>query len=601
MANQFLIKETMTAMRSLSAAEITALQNGTYEGVQLLGYYEKGDIPAPIIYYLAPTTPDPGADDGGSVIETNGIKLVHPFNGCINVSYFGIHPNSGADITIPLQQVFDKSNSGKGIFVVFENGEYIIDPTYNNNSGIFIKSNTTIECKAGTKFVAKAVFSDKYSLFTIENAKNVRANVLNIIGDLGSHLGVVGEHGMGLSIKYSSDIVIDDLYVSKCWGDGLYIGQSFLNKNTNENLIFKNINIADCRRQGLTVITANGLFIDNMVIGNISGKLPAACVDIEPNFSYQVLKNININNLKTYGNSTYSFLIALANYTRDSDPISINLGNMNLNDRFAMGVKASVDNFSRGIINIDNMIFTDNRADGLRLDNYYDGPDININKLVFINTNRSNTTMVEGACLRIINTREQVFEREPSVIIGDLRFLFTIPMDSWGMMISGNNGQTRKNVRIKGAIDYIGVPENRRGTLQADDLLAIGGSKRLFKSINSNTLIAPYNYFDYIDNASDATGTLEVFLEKSLSNTLVSKIVCASSSSAIKVRFPSSGGVFEGMPSTLNSYLQSNVLGSYIVVVCVDHENNIWRVAEMFGQWSDANGVLYQQPTMQIP
>jgi hypothetical protein len=49
MANQFLIKETMAAMRGLSAAEITALQNGTYEGVQLLGYYEKGDAPVLLI------------------------------------------------------------------------------------------------------------------------------------------------------------------------------------------------------------------------------------------------------------------------------------------------------------------------------------------------------------------------------------------------------------------------------------------------------------------------------------------------------------------------------------------------------------------------
>ncbi|MDR2274865.1 MAG: hypothetical protein LBF27_28410 [Sphingobacterium sp.] len=49
MANQFLVKETMADMRGLSAAEITALQNGTYEGVQLLGYYEKGDTPEPIL------------------------------------------------------------------------------------------------------------------------------------------------------------------------------------------------------------------------------------------------------------------------------------------------------------------------------------------------------------------------------------------------------------------------------------------------------------------------------------------------------------------------------------------------------------------------
>ncbi|WP_104381325.1 hypothetical protein [Sphingobacterium sp. HMA12] len=85
MANQFLIKETMAAMRSLSAAEITALQAGTYEGVQLLGYYEKGDTPAPIIYYLAPMTPDPGPDDGGSVLVVAGMKLYHIFNGELDI------------------------------------------------------------------------------------------------------------------------------------------------------------------------------------------------------------------------------------------------------------------------------------------------------------------------------------------------------------------------------------------------------------------------------------------------------------------------------------------------------------------------------------
>lgn len=49
MANQFLVKETLVGMRGLSAVEITALENGTYNGVQLLGYYQNGDTPVPII------------------------------------------------------------------------------------------------------------------------------------------------------------------------------------------------------------------------------------------------------------------------------------------------------------------------------------------------------------------------------------------------------------------------------------------------------------------------------------------------------------------------------------------------------------------------
>lgn len=89
MANKFLIKNTMADMRALSASEITALQNSTYDGVELLGYYEKGDTAAPIVYYLTPSNTDPGAENGGSIIEVGDIKLQHKFKGTTDVRYFG--------------------------------------------------------------------------------------------------------------------------------------------------------------------------------------------------------------------------------------------------------------------------------------------------------------------------------------------------------------------------------------------------------------------------------------------------------------------------------------------------------------------------------
>ncbi|MCS3557396.1 MULTISPECIES: hypothetical protein [unclassified Sphingobacterium] len=104
MANQFLIKETMEDMKALSTAEITALQAGTFDGVQLLGYYEKGDTPAPIIYYLAAT--DPGQDDGGSVIVAGNIKLVHEFKGFVDISYYGHQAN--ADFSPGLNTILKK-------------------------------------------------------------------------------------------------------------------------------------------------------------------------------------------------------------------------------------------------------------------------------------------------------------------------------------------------------------------------------------------------------------------------------------------------------------------------------------------------------------
>ena len=93
MANQFLIKDTMQSMKDLSADEIDGLKgnNPIYAGVELLGYHQKGDTPASIIYYYVNplTDPDPGPEDGGSVIVASSIKLIHKFIGEINVKYFG--------------------------------------------------------------------------------------------------------------------------------------------------------------------------------------------------------------------------------------------------------------------------------------------------------------------------------------------------------------------------------------------------------------------------------------------------------------------------------------------------------------------------------
>ncbi|RKE52727.1 hypothetical protein [Sphingobacterium detergens] len=106
MANQFLIKNTMADMRDLCACEITDLQKGIYCGVQLLGYYQAGDTPAPIEYFLSTTN---GSDNGGSIIATGGITLEHRFLEAVNPLYFGAKAGLDTDATPSIQQIF---NSG---------------------------------------------------------------------------------------------------------------------------------------------------------------------------------------------------------------------------------------------------------------------------------------------------------------------------------------------------------------------------------------------------------------------------------------------------------------------------------------------------------
>src|SRR5699024_7911855 len=84
---QALQKDTMDEMRNLSSYEILLLKLGVYKHVQLNGYYEKGDTPAPINYHLSDTVEE---DDGGSVIEVGGVKVTCIFKDEVNLSYYGV-------------------------------------------------------------------------------------------------------------------------------------------------------------------------------------------------------------------------------------------------------------------------------------------------------------------------------------------------------------------------------------------------------------------------------------------------------------------------------------------------------------------------------
>ncbi|ULT25783.1 hypothetical protein KUH03_01940 [Sphingobacterium sp. E70] len=186
MANQFLVKETMVAMRGLSAAEINALQSNTYAGVQLLGYYEKGDTPAPIIYYLAPLTPDPGPDDGGSVIAVSGIKLIHTFPEKVDVGYFGAY--KAGDVTQIIQKVIDNYKS------VVISKDCLINPVDSNypaskfGGGIKLRTNSTLSFINQATLKMEPTAADAYTFISCVNVSNVSIYAPKIIGDVGNTL-----------------------------------------------------------------------------------------------------------------------------------------------------------------------------------------------------------------------------------------------------------------------------------------------------------------------------------------------------------------------------------------------------------------------------
>lgn len=147
---EFLIYDNVSDLRSMTPDVAELLINGTYKGVTLLGYYEKGDTPDPINYYLSDTT---DVDDGGSVFEVGGIKLEHEFVGECYANYFGLSPlNTKPTIDNFSDQInsftkfrtYISNNNTKGVIT---SGDYSLSLFVSNNISLCGEGNVNIYFK----------------------------------------------------------------------------------------------------------------------------------------------------------------------------------------------------------------------------------------------------------------------------------------------------------------------------------------------------------------------------------------------------------------------------------------------------------------------
>lgn len=83
----FLELDSIQQLRDITTYNQYLVRIGYYKGVTLNGYYAKNDTPRPIQYFISNTLLP---DDGGSVFDIAGLKLVHNFIGELDVKYFGV-------------------------------------------------------------------------------------------------------------------------------------------------------------------------------------------------------------------------------------------------------------------------------------------------------------------------------------------------------------------------------------------------------------------------------------------------------------------------------------------------------------------------------
>lgn len=218
----------------------------------------------------------------------------------VNVKDKGAVGDGRADDTAAIQAAIDAVAGTRGTVLV-PDGVYMVNAVEKN---LNLKSDMTLKLAGGA--VLKAIPNDEthYAVLTISGVSNVWVTGGTLEGERNEHRGKSGEWGMGIRIEDGAkNITIAGLISKKMWGDGFYVQDA-------EDVRFCGVTADANRRQGLSIIDADGLLVLNSTFKNTHGTRPSAGIDLEPDKDAQKIANVRIENSKFFDNAGGGIMVA---------------------------------------------------------------------------------------------------------------------------------------------------------------------------------------------------------------------------------------------------------------------------------------------------
>ena len=126
----------------------------------------------------------------------------------------------------------------------------------------------------------------------------------------------------GLAFLGCRDVRIEDLRIEKTGGDGIYLGTG-PDKISNRDVVIRGLDCNGNHRQGVSVISAENLLIEDCLLRNTAGTAPQAGIDFEPNDPADVLINCVVRNCIASGNAGTGYQICPQFLASASKPLSI--------------------------------------------------------------------------------------------------------------------------------------------------------------------------------------------------------------------------------------------------------------------------------------
>ncbi|MGI5820011.1 MAG: right-handed parallel beta-helix repeat-containing protein [Armatimonadota bacterium] len=173
-----------------------------------------------------------------------------------------------------------------------------------------------------------------------------------------------------LSLRGASDINVFGLTLRDSGGDGIYFGRG-ADDATNLNVHVKDVVCDNNYRQGISVITAENVLIEDTIMRDTSGTAPQAGIDFEPNGPQERIKNFVMRNCLTENNNSSGYMFYLGSLSADSEPLSIRVENCrSINDhgsavQFSVG--GTLESAVGGTVEFIDCTFESSRGAGISI------------------------------------------------------------------------------------------------------------------------------------------------------------------------------------------------------------------------------------------
>lgn len=231
-------------------------------------------------------------------------------------SSFGFDP---MDSTAALQAALDSSAD---VVIVDNVGQdWITRPLFvrRDNVTVIFESGVTLRAKIGG-FPAK-----RDSLLLVDGRNNVRIYGYGATFKMNKP-EYTGEWKCCLRVHASTNVTVEGLVLRDADGDGLLVGKSLTDETLppySSNVTFRNVICDNNKRNGMSIISVDGLLVEGCAFINTKGTAPEAGVDFEPDLPTGRIANVVVRDSIAAGNAKLGWITNVSTLNASSTPVSI--------------------------------------------------------------------------------------------------------------------------------------------------------------------------------------------------------------------------------------------------------------------------------------